>query len=1059
MTPRVTAIIVARNGAQHLSRTLEALAAQTLRPDAIIAVDCGSTDDSARLLTEFGPTRLIAAGDALSFGDAIATGVRVTAPPTSTSELLWLLAQDNAPEPEALAELVAALETAPSVAVAGPKQVDWDTGDTIRSLGESMTRYGATVPLVTDELDQGQRDGLSDVLGVAAGGMLVRHTVWDALGGFDPGLPVVDDALDFSVRARLAGHRVSVAPAAHVATAGDGIAGASTSLKGRVRRRRTRLQRTAQLHRRLAYAPAATVPLHWLSLVPLALLRSIVALLAKQPGRIGGEIAAAFTAAFTGISTGSARRSIARTRAHSWAVIAPLRVSPAEMRRRRALAREARIARARGERSEVGFLTTGGAWTILAAIVVGLVVASPLLGADAADGGGLLPLSSPAVIWQSIGYGWRDISVGFVGAADPFTAVLAVVSSLTFWSPTVGLLALWIAAVPLAALGAWFAATRITERGGLRAIAAILWMLAPTFLTAVSEGRPAPVIAHILLPWLVFAAFAAPRSWSASATSALLFTAIVACAPSLAPALLIAWLVLLVTSRRGFFRIAGIPIPAAVLIAPLVWDQVLRSNWIAIVADPGVPLPSTTTPSVWQLLLGFPGGQFGGWDTVLDHYPVGALSPQLLVPILLAPLAILGLAALFLRGFRSAAFSLGLAALGFATALAATLITVATTGSQVVPVWPGSGLSLYWLGITGAVIVGLDAIPQLALLPGIVATVLFVAAAAPLALSLPLGQSAVDAGSARVLPAFVSAAARSDPRAGTLAIIPQPDGGVLADLQRGTGTTLDDQATLLSTDLDLSERQAELATLTGNLASRSAYDAATALDDERIRFVLLEPATRIGGEVTPEAQQTVRRATAALDGNPVLVPVGKTAFGALWRVDTDEKEAASAAIPEDAGGWLRTATFIAIIVVFGATLLLSIPTGVGRELPPQSARARAARQRRSRRDAKAAALAAAASAEPGADDDEPDAGSGEDAGTVEPDAEIGEPDAEAGERGQGPEGDADQESGPEPEPESGAEPEPNSEPQSVTQDATPAEPDGPPPATPTTTQEEKRDVD
>ena len=61
MSPRVTAIIVARNGAEHLPRTLEALAAQTLAPDAIIAVDCGSTDATGALLAEFGPTHLISA--------------------------------------------------------------------------------------------------------------------------------------------------------------------------------------------------------------------------------------------------------------------------------------------------------------------------------------------------------------------------------------------------------------------------------------------------------------------------------------------------------------------------------------------------------------------------------------------------------------------------------------------------------------------------------------------------------------------------------------------------------------------------------------------------------------------------------------------------------------------------------------------------------------------------------------------------------------------------------------------------------------------------------------
>jgi len=70
-----------------------------------------------------------------------------------------------------------------------------DAPDTIARYGESVTRLGASVLLVENELDQAQYDTLSDVLGVSASGMLVRRSVWSALGGFDPGLPSVDAAL------------------------------------------------------------------------------------------------------------------------------------------------------------------------------------------------------------------------------------------------------------------------------------------------------------------------------------------------------------------------------------------------------------------------------------------------------------------------------------------------------------------------------------------------------------------------------------------------------------------------------------------------------------------------------------------------------------------------------------------------------------------------------------------------------------------------------------------------------------------------------------------------
>src|SRR5665647_546225 len=246
MQPRVTAILVARNGAKHLERTLEALQAQTRWPDVVVMVDCGSTDATPALLAAVGPTHFISAAGDLSFGQAIAAGVRVTAPPESDHEMLWLLAQDNAPEPGALAALLGELEIAPSVAVAGPKVMDWHAGDYIHEFGESITPFGATVTLVESELDQGQHDGMSDVLAVSAGGMLVRHTVWEKLGGFDPALPVVDDSLDFCIRVRLAGHRVSVAAPARVASAGDGVAGPDGSSRGRARRKRLRADRSAR---------------------------------------------------------------------------------------------------------------------------------------------------------------------------------------------------------------------------------------------------------------------------------------------------------------------------------------------------------------------------------------------------------------------------------------------------------------------------------------------------------------------------------------------------------------------------------------------------------------------------------------------------------------------------------------------------------------------------------------------------------------------------------------------------------------------------------------------
>ena len=177
MQQRVTAIVVVRSGADYLPRTLASLAAQTRAPDVVIAIDAGSTDRSRSILSDSDVGALTSAPAGSSFGDAAMLAVSGLPPASGDSEWIWLLSHDSAAAPRALEALLAAVEIAPSVAVAGPKSMSWSEPDTILEFGETLTRYGRSVLLVEGELDQAQHDVQIDVLGVAAAGMLVRRTV------------------------------------------------------------------------------------------------------------------------------------------------------------------------------------------------------------------------------------------------------------------------------------------------------------------------------------------------------------------------------------------------------------------------------------------------------------------------------------------------------------------------------------------------------------------------------------------------------------------------------------------------------------------------------------------------------------------------------------------------------------------------------------------------------------------------------------------------------------------------------------------------------------------
>jgi GT2 family glycosyltransferase len=247
----VTAVLVAHDGARWLPAALTGLLAQDRPPQAVIAADTGSADDSARLLADaLGPDRVLHLARRTGFGAAVAEAARAAGPvpvdelpwlrPRTTGgwdpvahawvdeadafdepadaepvQWLWLLHDDCEPRPDALAELLRVADASPSAAIVGPKLRSWYDRRQLLETGVSIARSGRRwTGLERREQDQGQHDQVRQVLSVSSAGMLVRRDVWEALGGFDRRLPLMRDDVDFCWRAQAAGHTVLVAPGA-----------------------------------------------------------------------------------------------------------------------------------------------------------------------------------------------------------------------------------------------------------------------------------------------------------------------------------------------------------------------------------------------------------------------------------------------------------------------------------------------------------------------------------------------------------------------------------------------------------------------------------------------------------------------------------------------------------------------------------------------------------------------------------------------------------------------------------------------------------------------------
>lgn len=934
MPARVHALLVVRPDGRspsdtHLTRTLNALRAQTRPVEALTIVVCGKDDAVTRVAASSGAEAIISAPRSTSFARALELASR-----RIEGDAVWLLAQDTAPHPEALARLAGALETAPSVALAVPKLVSWHDDSHIVSFGETLTRAGRAVGLADGEHDQGQHDGREDVLGADIRGVLVRAEAWRLVAGIDPALAGADEGLDLGVRLRLRGGRVVVAPGARIAVAGDGVAGLPEPDSVARRLRIAYAERAAQLHRRLAYAPAAAVPVHWLSLLPLALWRTITALLAKRPEQIAPEWMAAVGAAVRLPGLARARRRIRRGRTIGWAQLAPLRMTSHD--RRRMLDSPAEHRRPR----DIRFFSGGGAWVVLAMLVVSAVSFTALLAWPVLGGGGLLPLRPEFTqLWADTAFGARALGWETFGPADPFSYVMAGLGSLSAAEPSRALVVLWILALPLAALGGWFAATRVTVRSGLRAAAAIGWALAPTFLTALVLGHPGGVIVHLTLPWLAYCAVIAHRSWTGAGFASLLLLVIIACAPALAPLCALVWVVgvtacVIRSHSRGLARVVWMIIPTAVVFAPLVVHQVRAGNGWAIFADPGVALGSPQAgDSVSDRLLlagGFPTADAALWAGVLAP---GV--PIVLVALIAVPLLLCALLAPFVASRGSRAWSgiiVVVGALSIIAAIASPSIALSARGSTVIPLWAGFALSVAWLCLWAAALVTLS---QASLsrpartLSALVVLAAIIAAAVPALTADLRGVSALRNGPSSTLPAYVAAEGEASADAATFILTPHPSGALVSTVVWGGSETLGGQTTLQSARTVASPGDRITADLTADLVAGSGAPV-----DELARHGVSFILTVEADDESDRARATRVAAEAALDRQPGLEGIGVTDRGTLWRV-TD------AVVAQRSGGDdIQTVMSVSALVVVIVAILLALPTfgRDGRRRSAQNAR-------------------------------------------------------------------------------------------------------------------------
>ena len=864
MTVNVSAVVLSHDQPVSLTRVLNQLSKQTISPSRILVVDSSKTEAAASQGFE-----TIKLNHKTSFAVAIEAAVKHLA----TDGYIWILHDDSAPDADALEKLLKEIELSPSLAVVGPKQVDWDDPKLIKQMGLTLTRGGKLFNRVRGEYDQGQHDHLEDVMAVGTAGALVNLDKYKQLGGFDPKAPPLAADVDFSIRARLSGGRVAIAPASK-------IAHQMLSMNGQRSRSwlggsPAKAIRHAEFYLALSYASFLVFVFGWLLLIPFAMLNSLALLVRKRAGSIPVELSAAVTTFMQLGRILSSRSRIRRTSSAKLGSLATLRATRQELKSSNQRAKDQEVstqllaAHARGDNDEItqspnsGFLSSGAIWFALGLVALNVLWVPTNF---AVSGTGVIPLSSNWLdIFTQAGSMNQSLGLGFVGAADPFSWVLAILSAPLFFQPSLAITVVLFLSTAISFTGMFYLSGRITRSNPLRITSALAYALWPALTVSITDTRIAQVIAITVLPYLAHSiakvanlGLANPGSfvstWSQVGVSGILLALISASSPVLGLTLIVL-IVGLAIARPS--KLMALLFTTGLTIAwfiPLVLERLGTVSPLAILMSPG-PGSASGLEANWTLpFFGF------GFDSLAFGL------------FITAPLVVLALIALLTPGAKAA---LGL------WIVALTALPVAFVGSGVefnfgqitsVNLELSSLLALYGLAVIAA-FAQLSAASKA--LRSIAISLVAVLGIAPAAFAMATNPPAVSYSDGRSVPSIIQADADAGMLVRTLKLGAGED-SVSAELVEGAGVKLEQLSSAFQiANSGLSDENPQyqvLGQLVANLVSANGADVLTPLEEIGISYILVSPADR-------DLQM-------ALDSTRGLESIGETDFGQLWKVQS-----------------------------------------------------------------------------------------------------------------------------------------------------------------------------
>jgi len=249
----VSVIIVNYNSGSLLTRSLEALRKQTLRPKQICVVDNASRDGSCdRIPTDFPEVTLICLEQNTGFAAANNLAVRRA----DGCEWIALLNPDAFPEPNWLETLMDAAARHPEYSFFGSRMLMADSPDLLDGVGDVYHVSGLHWREGHGQRVRGNYLHEKEIFAPCAAAALYRRDIFLEAGGFDEDYFCYAEDIDLGFRLRLLGYRCLYVPDAVVQHQGSASTGNRSDFS------------TYHGHRNLVWAYVKNMPgpLFWLYL-------------------------------------------------------------------------------------------------------------------------------------------------------------------------------------------------------------------------------------------------------------------------------------------------------------------------------------------------------------------------------------------------------------------------------------------------------------------------------------------------------------------------------------------------------------------------------------------------------------------------------------------------------------------------------------------------------------------------------------------------------------------------------------------------------------------------